>query len=187
MFKAKKRGQFLIIGAVILGILILSLAATQNAVIKKDSISLKKFNGLCENYKNEIFEISRYTINAKSNEFYLINDFTINFSRYAGGVDKNFAFMYVYGNSDYAVVFNNFNKSAGIYATNDGGENYLGVLNGNCLTNFNSCTMAINNNINKIRILNETEKINKTYDIKDDEKFYFFAETIKDGEKYVCE
>lgn len=175
----EKRGQFLIIASVILGIIITSLIATQNSVIK-DSDSLKKFNSLCDNYKNEIFKISSYAVNNGKNESELIKDFSINFSKYARINDKNFAFFYIYGNNNSAIVFNNLNKTINIYDGN------IRSLNGNCTANFNNCIERINN-ANILIISNETEKINKTYNLSKNNRFYVFIMTIKDGEKYVCE
>ncbi|MFH1823534.1 MAG: hypothetical protein ABH817_02375 [archaeon] len=54
-----KRGQFLIIFAVIFGILILSISTQFNFSQNKNSkVNQLIFNGICENYKTEVFRLS---------------------------------------------------------------------------------------------------------------------------------
>ncbi len=189
----KKRGQFFIIGAVILGILILGLATTFNITLKKDEISQEKFNAMCQNYEKEVFEISKYTINTqnKSNEPELIKNFTIKFLNYSRTVDPNFRLLYVYGNNKNVTIFNYINHTLNIDITN-GTENYPIEQLQSCDVHdiyINDISLCINSIANdSIKWINITNgKINKKYSIADDECFYFIARTTKEGEEYFCE
>lgn len=158
--KRGKKGQFFIIFAVIIGLLILGLATIFNVTIKTGKENTgKKFEILCENYKEEIYRISQYAINNsnKNQEKDLILDFTKNFTSYAEKSDPNFQLIYVYGNIDKIIKFNS--------TTNQDEE----ILNPS-----NPYTVQIKNII-------------KEYELLNDNKFWFIMLTKKDGEEYVCE
>jgi len=90
-----KRGQFFIIFAVLLGILILATASVVNLV--KSSDNIKSFQAKCDNYKNEVFEISKYAVNNdKNKEFDLINDFSTGFIDYMNDT-YNISMCFLYG------------------------------------------------------------------------------------------
>ncbi len=99
-----KRGQFFVIFAVLLGVIILVGATQINKISSKSD-----FNGFrlrCENYKNEIFEISKYAvIHDKSQEFTLLDQFSKNFFSYTNQSYKTEMF-YLYGNST-SFIFTN--------------------------------------------------------------------------------
>lgn len=186
----KKQAQFFIIGSVILGIIILSVATIWNySLIGKEDATYKKFKALCENYKYEIFEISKYAVYSenKNNESGLILDFTIKFLNYSKS-EPNFKLLYVYGNSTNITIFNATNSSL-LVEFLDGGINkhtFNGPwsdVNSYSITNLTGS----NSNITQIKITIENTKINKQYEIAKDERFYFMALEEKDGETYVCE
>ena len=61
--KRGKKAQFFIIGAVILGIIILSITTTWNIIIKgTEETAKKQFDLWCENYEYETFKISEHAI-----------------------------------------------------------------------------------------------------------------------------
>lgn len=174
-----KRAQFFIIGAVILGIIILSVAVVWNATLKdKSNVARKKFQALCDNYKHEVFEVSKYAIetNNKSGEEGLIKDFTIKFLQDTRTSEPNFLLLYVYGNTSDLYVFNATNSSL----TVDHSVSWSSV-------NGFSYGIVGGSNINELNITIYNKKINKSYDIVNDERFYFIALEDKDGEQYVCE
>lgn len=167
----EKRGQFFIIGAVILGLIILGTASSWNFMFKKD-ISQEKFNAVCDNYKHEIAEISKNTVQAeeKAEENQRIQDFTSQFLAYTDQVEPNFRLIYVYGNDNEAIV-----------------GNYLGYrVNVNNIP-FEDKEIKDVNNAETIEIINETRKIDKEYNLNEDDEFYFIAMEEKGGERYVCE
>ena len=170
-----KQAQFYIIGAVILGIIILSVATLWNAPLKDKSQGAKtNFQVLCQNYKNEVFEISKYALAQGGNEKELIKDFTIDFINYARGSAPSFGLLYVYGNKGSAVIFNATNSEVTI---KDGGvswEHGNGYSYGT--TSEDSLNITIENN-----------KINKLYNLEEQDSFYVIAVETKEGEQYVCE
>lgn len=163
----EKRGQFFIIGAVILGLIILGTASSWNFMFKKD-ISQEKFNAVCDNYKHEIAEISKNTVQAgeKAKERERIEDFTLQFLAYTDQVEPNFKLIYVYGNDNNAIV-----------------GNYIGgVIKVNEKDVSNREVAETNGNIDII-----STKINKSYNLGVDDEFHFIAMEEKGGERYVCE
>ena len=97
MVKRGKKAQFFVIFAVILGILILAAASVLN--FAKSEKSVDSFNAKCENYKNEIFEISKYAANGhKDQEFSLIRDFSRDFIGYMNK-SYNISMFFLYGNN----------------------------------------------------------------------------------------
>ncbi len=160
--KQEKRGQFFIIFAVILGIIILGLATVFNTAIRtgREGITEKKFNTMCQNYKEETYRVSQYAINTtnKSNESGLIKDFTIKYLNYAKKTDPAFGLVYIYGNVSKVIIFNS--------------------------TTTQAETILNPPNPYPVQI---SEKINKEYELSNDERFWFVAITEKDGEEYVCE
>ena len=97
MMKRGKKAQFFVIFAVILGILILAAASVLN--FAKSNKNINSFNSKCENYKNEIFEISKYAANGhEDQELSLIGNFSKDFIGY---MDKsyNISMYFLYGNA----------------------------------------------------------------------------------------
>ena len=175
--KQQKRGQFFIIGAVILGIIILSTTTTWNVIIKgTEETAQKQFDLWCQNYEYEIFKISEHAIktNNKDYEADLILDFTTNFIDYVKNSDPNFGIIYIYGYNSKIIIFNSTNHEI----------NSPGVIwtprNGYCLG-------EITNPPTNIEIEIGDTNINKEYAITEDKGFWFVALTEKDGEQYVCE
>lgn len=178
--KGNRKAQFFIIGAVILGIIILSIAVVWNATLKdKSSVARKKFQALCDNYKHEVFEVSKYAVetNNKSGEEGLIKDFTINFMQDTIASEPNFLLLYVYGNSNDLAIFNATNS---ILVVKDHSVSWSTV-------NGFSYGEVSGSGIHILNITIDNKKINKVYDIINDESFYFIALEDKDGEQYVCE
>ena len=167
----EKRGQFFIIGAVILGLIILGTASSWNFMFKKD-ISQEKFNAVCDNYRHEINEISKNTVQAeeKTEENQRIQDFTSQFLAYTDQVEPNFRLIYVYGNNDEAIV-----------------GNYIGYQVKVNDIPFENEEVKNVDHPETIRIINETRKIDKEYDLDIDDEFHFIAMEEKGGERYVCE
>jgi hypothetical protein len=92
-----KKAQFFVIFAVILGILILAAASVLN--FAKSEKNIDNFQVKCENYKNEVFEISKYAANgSKDKEFSLIKDFSTDFIDYMNN-RYNISMYFLYGNS----------------------------------------------------------------------------------------
>jgi len=163
-----KKAQFFIVGAVILGIILLSSAAIWNASLNKD-FSRKNFQELCQNYRQEIQQVARYAVAEGEGEKDAIEDFTSDFLAYTSKTSPGFGLLYVYGNKDSSTVYN-----------------YLGFpikANGDIIQNGNSQTFSYD----KIEITDTNNKINKQYELVQDNKFYFIALEEKEGERYVCE
>lgn len=167
-----KKAQFFIIGSVILGIIILNIATVWNYSLKKD-LTEKKFRTLCQNYKNEIFEISKQVVESgnKNEEQDAILEFTMQFLQYIKTNEPNFKLIYVYGNSSNIVVFN----YTQMQLTTIPEVNWQ-TVNGYYIGYGAGDWMNISNT-----------KINKSYRIYQDERFYFIAFEEKEGEFYICE
>lgn len=178
--KKNKRAQFFIIGAVILGIIILGMATMWNVTLKgKEDIARKKFFAVCENYRNEVFEISRYALASgnKSNESSLILDVTIKFLEYVKASEPDFNLIYVYGNSTNVTVLS-YTDALEITPSMD----LTRLQNGYFIGNSGGAAT-----IESVNISITNTNINKQYAISEDERFYFIALEKKDGELYVCE
>ncbi|UZE94260.1 MAG: hypothetical protein IB618_01675 [Candidatus Pacearchaeota archaeon] len=175
--KMNKKAQFFIIFAVILGIIILSLATIFNTIIKtgREETAPKKFALMCKNYKEEVFRVSEHAINTsnKSGEAGLILDFTKEFMSYAEKTDPNFGLVYVYGNNNYVNILDATDYEIVV-------EDYD---NWQSLNGYRF--IEIIGPVDKIIL--SSEKVNKQYEIDNNEKFWFIALTEKDGEEYVCE
>jgi len=164
-----KRGQFFIIGGVILGIIILSIASVWNASLRQQDVGEKRFQSICQNYRHEVFQVSKYAVETgnKSGEPELIKNFTLQFLDYTKISEPNFRLLYVYGNNNAVFVGNYIGESISVNSEN--------VQNSEV------------KEINGVDKVNITGKINKLYNISEDEGFYFIALEEKDGERYVCE
>lgn len=174
---AGKKAQFFIIGAVILGIIILSIAVVWNATIKdKENVARKRFRALCDNYKHEVFEISKYAVasNNKSNEEEYLKDFTLKFLQDTQVSEPNFSLLYIYGNADRVVFFNATNMAWAVHGASFSWNHFPNYSYG---TETGTTTWV---NIS-------STKINKSYLIVNDDRFYFLALEEKDGEQFVCE
>ncbi len=95
-FRRNKKAQFFVIFAVILGILILAASSIIN--FAKSAKNIDSFNAKCENYKNEIFEISKYAANNQEEEFSLIRDFSVSFIDYMND-SYNISMYFLHGNN----------------------------------------------------------------------------------------
>ena len=164
----EKKAQFFIIGAVIIGLVILSIASTWNFAKSKPSVSQEKFQATCDSYRHEVFEVSKYaTQGNKSGEPDLIQDFTLKFMEYTEKSEPGFKLVYVYGNKEKVFV-----------------GNYLGeTIKANNITVPDHQAISLEN-MGTIVI---TDKINKEYDLDSYDRFYFIAIEDKGGERYVCE
>ncbi|MGB9707963.1 MAG: hypothetical protein ACPLXC_01385 [Candidatus Pacearchaeota archaeon] len=174
----KKRGQFFIIGAVILGIIILSVATLWNATVRdKENVARKKFQALCNNYKHEVFEVSKYALvsNNKSGEEDYIKNFTIKFLQDTRTNEPNFSLLYVYGDNKKVSIFNATNSAVTVESESP---------NWNSLNGYSYATLT---NKDSLKVTIENNKINKFYNLYKDDRFYFIALEEKDGEQFVCE
>lgn len=179
--KRGKKGQFFIIGAVILGIIILGIAGVWNASLKPVDLGESRFQSICQNYRHEVSQVSKYAVETenKSGESELIKNFTMQFLNYTKTSEPNFKLLYVYGNSSYVAILNSTNEEIRIFDGNGNRRcNSWSKENG-----YAYC--VISESVSKINI--SSEKINKLYEINQDERFYFIALEEKGGERYVCE
>lgn len=179
MNKRSKKAQFFIIGAVILGIIILSIAAVWNVSLKGKDIAQKKFQTLCQNYKNEVFEISKHAVISgnKSGEGDAIFNFTMEFMKYINITEPNFNLIYVYGDKNNITVYSYNNQ-----LITDPPVSLEPIIVNNYIIGY----MGYNDTVaDEMNISNE--KINKSYKFYEDERFYFIAFEEKEGEFYVCE
>jgi len=166
-----KRGQFFIIFAVILGIIILSTANVFNIIIRTGKENTQKnFDLLCENYKYEIFKISEYSItntDKEKSEYTLIKEFTEQFVQNS----DYFKLIYVYGNQTNISVYNLL------------GEDIIITFTATSITIPKGEFQNFGGVFSEVTI----EKFNKHYDISKDKRFWFVALIEKDGEEYICE
>ncbi len=171
-----KKAQFFIVGAAILGIIILSTAVIWNATYEdKENVARKKFQTICQNYKEEISEVSKYAIESQGDEKEAIKEFTIQFLNYTNVSAPEFKLLYVYGKDGEAELFNYLGFSVDVNNQQ---------LDGNCPFNqMTGCIKTFTDN----QITISSEKINKQYELAEDNRFYFVALEEKDGEKYVCD
>lgn len=105
-----KRGQFFLIFAVIIGVLLLFAATQINRATGKNN--LDTFQISCDNYKTEIFKISQYAIanDKKSEEFSLLSDFSKAFFSHMNDSYDSQMFI-LYGNSN-KFTFSNFSSGS---------------------------------------------------------------------------
>jgi len=176
-----KKGQFLIIGAVILGIIILGLGSVWNKAAKTRSMQ-KKADILCENYKLEVFKISEYAIRTqnKNQEPDLIFNFTNNFLNNTKKSGYNLGFIYVYGNSTKVDILNETNSSIIVSVSANNLNRKWIKREGLSIENVTG------KNITWINIT--SDKIDKHYRINDNNLTNFwFLILLRNGEEYVCE
>lgn len=164
-----KRGQFFIIFAVVIGLLLLG-AASQINLANSNSQSRNFFYSNCENYKSEIFKISQYAINTanKSGEFGLILDFTKQFISYMNQT-YGFELFFLYGNSSNINIANFLNNNLG--------------ANGHLI----NPKEVYSSSGNPMTITMDTGSFIKEYDFTKDQNFYVYIRAKKDKEVYVCE
>ncbi|MCX6741936.1 MAG: hypothetical protein NTX24_02040 [Candidatus Pacearchaeota archaeon] len=159
-----KRAQFFLVFAVIIGVLMLSIISLTNRADVTNKNAKEFFDIKCENYRNEIFKISEYTIATgnKSGEYGLIYDFTTNFFKEMNKT-YNFEMIFLYGDKANVTVANYFNEGIDV---NEGyiqsGESKSGFLN------------------------SVTIDVLKTY-VFGDTGFYFYMKASKGKEVYTCE
>jgi len=173
-----QKAQFFIIGVVILGILILGAATIWNVFLPKNEIARQKFETLCENYKHEVFEISKYAVKIgnKTGEEAMIKNFTIQFLN----ATEPLLLLYVYGNKTRLFIFNATNSSLIVkdQANNDVVVNWITI---------NGFSYGEVSNIDVLNITIQNKKINKIYTIQEEEIFYFVMIEEKNNERYICE
>lgn len=168
--KTNKKAQFFVFFAVIIGALILGAASQINKFEHKTNSD--DFKIRCLNYKNEIFEISKYAVlHDKDQEINYLNDFSNSFFNYLDEV-YDAEMFYLYGNSSKISIFNNFNKP---------------------ILARNSSTPISVNNLGEIASISgelieiQTDKMTRTYRFNNDNAFYFLIKIEKEGDVYVCE
>jgi len=96
-----KRGQFYVLGSIIIAIIVYGLATTVN-VIQEEPLTIN-FNDLSNNYIKEAFQTinHRFSQNPMPGEVATdIEDYTIKFISYARSKNPNFGIVYVYGEGD---------------------------------------------------------------------------------------
>src|SRR3989344_538036 len=90
----QKRGQFFILGAIILALALFVLMVKLNTF--EDIDLLKDFPALSANYKTEIVKVVNDAIMNGEDENARLSEFTANYVGYARTIDPNLGFVYVY-------------------------------------------------------------------------------------------
>jgi hypothetical protein len=132
------------------------------------------FSEKCENYQNEVFEISKYCVEngKKYEEFELINNFT---SEFLNEIRKSYDFelFFVYGNQSNVSIANYFKDE--ISAKNETGAT-ITVTSG---TSGSTSGEEI-----EINVL--TENVLRNYSFNKDTNFDFLMKLSKEKEVYLC-
>ena len=162
--KMNKKAQFLIVFAVIFGILILGFAKTTN-FMQTNNVAEKQFYNNCQNYKYEVERISHYVLENDLDIKESIRSFTEDFLK-----STKVELFYAYGNSDSCFVKNMLKQDIKV--------NDLSIESGKSKDFIDKSS---------INIISTDGKIDETVDLKKDNIFYFYMKKEKEGEVYVCE
>lgn len=99
-----KRGQFFILGAIILALALFVLMARVNTYEEK--ILLEDFPDLTNNYKIESVNVINDALLNNQNVKTSLDLFTDNYTQYARTIDPNLGFIYVYKDKDGSRIVN---------------------------------------------------------------------------------
>ncbi len=171
-----KRGQFYIVAAIIIVVVIAGIASVKTyAIVKPKPRSIESMGS---ELKEESFRIVEYGIYKKENMTSLLNNFTSNYSEYFLKKTNNANVIFVYGNKSdlYSAKYDTANTGRITATIGTQGAGW------SMDTSFTNRT--------KLNVLGDSVTVtifNKDYsfDIKNNEMFYFVIVEEKEGEVYV--
>lgn len=130
-----KRGQFFVLGAVILAMALFVLMAKVNTYEEK--ILLEDFPDLANNYKTESVNVLNDALLGGEDPTVRLYSFTDNYVQYARTISPSLGFVYAYKNSSGQVIVTNYNPNPiivdtdGIFPSNANSVNEVSLnLNG---------------------------------------------------------
>jgi len=186
-----KRGQFFLITAGILAVIIVGLATSVNYAITSPEPEV--FYDLNDNFNLETLKVMDYGTLSMGDPN-AISSFIFNFTKYAREKDPNFEGIFIFGNSQSFSVYNS--ASEPIKVCNPQTNQCTSVIGGKSTSDINldgiGGTGVIQqtdstkkfDNINKITIV--IGKNDYEFVIPANNQFYFILRTEKEGETYVA-
>ena len=179
--KRGRKGQFYIIAAVVIITLIVGLTTIVNKGIS--SPKPNTFYDLSKNFENEIVKVVDYGIYNKYSDPSAsieekLEDFYLNYSEYALSIDPEISISFVYGNSSSAII--------GSFEEETYEQGYdLGRGNLATMTHIRKVPSTDTKSGNKISIKISEELPEYSFDLTEDESFYFVIVTKKGDETFV--
>ena len=164
------RGQFFVIFAVLIGLLVLGITTMYNS-FSKTEFNPENFYDICHNYDYEIHKISELNSTGDiRDEETAIKLFTLNFTKYHRDKDYNLSLIYIYSDSGSVKALNNFQRTINIT-----GE----ILNDNNLNQDLPSSSPFSITVNNIPI--------KTGIYLNSHDFYYLMQLKKGDETFNCE
>ncbi len=110
-----KRGQFYLVAAIIIILILYSLSTKVNVI--REQPRFTDFNRIADNYLTEVTKIINYGIYSRIADIQasLIAPFTANFIAYARTRDPNIGLVYVYGDNSKTVIENHLPGDTIVY------------------------------------------------------------------------
>lgn len=174
-----KRGQFYLIAAIIIVVVLASFATlTTYATVKQ---SPKTINNLGEDLQEEGPRIIDYGIYTEDDIMRVLNNFSKDeFAPYFLQLTEDANLIFIYGNkTNLQGVRYNTTSTGRIYAT-IGGQTASWKMSGDYTENMTIDTSTLTNNIT-VTLLNK----DYVFDLKNNNMFYFVIAEEKEGETYV--
>jgi hypothetical protein len=168
------RGQFFIIFAVLIGLLVLGITTMYNSFSKID-FNPQNFYDICKNYEFEIHKISELNSTGDiRNEENSIKYFTLNFTKYYRDKNYNISLIYVYSYNNAVNVLNLFDQTIKV-------NNEYDVLGGCDIDNIRGCYQEISYSPDLTLNISSIQKSLNSHD------FYYLMQLKKGDETFNCE
>jgi len=184
-----KRGQFFIMAAVILSVIIFALAATTNyARVNKTP---DRFYDLSRDVQSEGARVIDYGIYSNSDVKQKVANFTANVSNYMLDSDPNMEFVFVYGNKTNITIENygkdetSFKIGSDIASVGGGGKeirNNIGIVFPDATIGDPTFGSAKNYNRGWIKYITPAPNADMVQ-VKINEKFYNFS--LKENQQFI--
>ena len=173
MKEMNKRGQFYLVAAIIIVMVIAGIASIKTYAIATPTP--RNIKDISSELKEESFRIVDYGIYNQKDLEDVVDKFNSNYSEYFLKKTENANIVFIYGNRSnlYSIQYNNFSTGS-VFATVGGSAPTWG--NTNILSNITQITPA-DSSVN-VSILNR----NFAFNITDNEMFYFLITQEKEGE-----
>lgn len=171
-----KRGQFYIVAAIIIVLAIAGIASVKTYI----SVTPKprSIESMGSELREEGFRIVDYGIYNKENVTKLLNNFTDNYAEYFLKKSGNANVIFVYGNASNLFSAKFDNVSTGRISATIGSSGSTWSMHNNFVNRTK--IIPVGNNVT-VTIFNN----DYSFDIKNNEMFYFVIVQEKEGEVYV--
>lgn len=173
-----KRGQFYIIAAILILIVVAGIIGVKTYVTTTPEP--RGIQSIGSELKEEGFRVVDYGIYNNKNVTEYLNNFTDKYAPYFLKKTNNANIIFVYGNKTDLYSVKYYNASTGIVTANIGSGAIDWNMEGQFVNRTKVTPDPITNKIN-VTIFNKPY----VFDLKDNEMFYFVVVQEKEGEVYV--